>query len=498
MTEQLEVSRDRTEQSAVGESALPFFGHIIGGEEVRSIDGATFTSLDPWQEQDWAQVALGADADADAAVTAARAAFDEGPWPRLGYAERARLLNRLADLIEDRADELALADSRDMGKPLTQARHDVARSAWNFRFFADHARLSVAETLPMDTGHHAYTRYEAAGVVVAIAPWNFPLMMATWKVAPALAWGNTVVLKPAEDTPTSATILARLALEAGLPPGVLNVVHGYGPNSVGSALTENPRVDRITFTGESGTGRIISAAAAAHLTPVSLELGGKGANVVFADADLDNAVEWSIQAIFRNAGQVCLAGSRLLVQESVYEEFLDRFVAAAQRLVPADPTSADTAFGPLASREHYAKVKGYLDSVAEVGGTIRTGGDAEAGLGILPTVVTDVPLDAPHYTQEIFGPLVVVHPFGDEDEAVHLANDTPYGLNAMLFTDNLSRAHRVARRLRAGTVWVNCFFIRDLRAPFGGVGDSGVGREGGLFSRDFFTEPKAVVMQIDQ
>ncbi|USQ75862.1 aldehyde dehydrogenase [Ornithinimicrobium cryptoxanthini] len=477
------------------ESTRPFFGHVIGNQEIGSIDGATFESVDPWGREPWADVALGTAADADAAVTAARTAFDEGPWPRMGFHERARLIHRLADLIEEHTDELAMADTRDMGKPITQARHDVARSAQNFRFFADHARLSVAETLPMDTGHHTYTRYEAAGVVVAIAPWNFPLMLETWKVAPALAWGNTVVLKPAEDTPTSATILARLAIEAGFPEGVFNVVHGYGPDSVGSALTEDTRVDRITFTGESGTGKVIGKVAAGNLTPVSLELGGKGANIVFADADLDNAVHWSVQAIFRNAGQVCLAGSRLFVAREIYDEFMERFVAAAQALVPADPKTEESAFGPLASQEHYDKVRGYLDSVEDEGGTIATGGAGE-GLVIRPTIVTGLPLDAPHVTQEIFGPLVVVHPFDTEAEAVHLANDTPYGLNAMVFTENLHRAHRVSAQLDAGTVWVNCFFIRDLRAPFGGFGDSGVGREGGLFSRDFFTEPKAVVMQI--
>jgi aminomuconate-semialdehyde/2-hydroxymuconate-6-semialdehyde dehydrogenase len=347
----------------------------------------------------------------------------------------------------------------------------------------------------MDTGHHAYSRFEPAGVVTAIAPWNFPLMLETWKVAPALAWGNTVVLKPAEDTPGSATILARLALEAGMPPGVLNVVHGYGPDSVGSALTENPAVDRITFTGESGTGRIISTAAAANLTPVSLELGGKGANLVFADADLDEAVSWSIKAIFTNAGQVCLAGSRLYVQRGVYEEFLDRFVAAAQALVIGDPKDPATQLGPVASEEHYKKVRSYVDGIAGDGGRLLTGGLGE-GWTIKPTVVVDAPADARVCREEIFGPVVVVHPFDTEDEAVAQANDSPYGLNAMLFTQDLSRAHRVSAALRAGTVWVNCFFIRDLRAPFGGVGDSGVGREGGTFSREFFTEPKAVVMAL--
>ncbi|MEZ5118101.1 MAG: aldehyde dehydrogenase [Candidatus Nanopelagicales bacterium] len=477
---------------------MDVYGHIIDGQEVESLDGARMDTVDPYTREVWAQVALGSQKDADVAVAAARTAFDEGPWPRMGYAKRQQLLHRLADLMEEHADELAMADTRDMGKPITQALHDVARSVWNFRFFADHAVLSMADTYPMDSGHHAYSRLDPAGVVVAISPWNFPLMMSTWKVAPALAWGNTVVLKPAEDTPVSATILGRLAIEAGIPAGVLNVVHGYGPDSVGSALTSNPDVDRITFTGESGTGKIISAAAAQNLIPVSLELGGKGANVVFEDADIDNAVHWSIEAIFRNAGQVCLAGSRLYVQRGIYDEFVARYKAAAEALVVGDPKDPATQFSAaLASEEHYAKVSSFLTPEALAGGQLVTGGLRE-GWSVAPTIITGAPADARVVNEEIFGPVVVATPFDTEDEVVALANDTRYGLNAMLFTENLSRAHRVAAKLRAGTVWVNCFFIRDLRAPFGGVGDSGVGREGGNFSREFFTEPKAVVMQISQ
>ncbi|WP_020419095.1 aldehyde dehydrogenase [Amycolatopsis sp. ATCC 39116] len=469
------------------------FGHIIDGREQDSLDGSRFDSIDPWTREPWADLALGGPAEAGLAVAAARRAFDEGPWPRLGYAERGALLHRLADLVEEHADELALADSRDMGKPVADARDkDVPRAARNFRFFADHARLATSEAYPSDTGHHAYARFEPAGVVAAIAPWNFPLMLETWKVAPALAWGNTVVLKPAEDSPASATILARLAIEAGFPPGVFNVVHGYGPASAGEALTTDPRVDRITFTGESGTGRIIAAAAARNLTPVSLELGGKGANLVFADADLDNAVDWSIRAIFTNAGQVCLAGSRLFVERPVLEEFTARFVAAAEALVIGDPRDPATQVGPLASETHWRKVSGYLD---DPGGKVLTGGRGD-GWVIRPTIVSEVPADSPLQCQEVFGPVVTITPFDTEAEAVRAANDSPFGLNAMVFTENLSRAHRVSAALRAGTVWTNCFFVRDLRAPFGGVGDSGWGREGGNFSREFFTEPKAVVMAI--
>jgi len=478
--------------------------HVIDGQEVESASGARFATIDPWTRTAYADVALGGAEDADRAVTAARRAFDEGPWPRMGLAERGALIHRLADLVIEHADELAKADTRDMGKPVTDAKtKDVPRTAQNFRFFADHARLVTAEALPMDSGHHAYSTYPPAGVVAAIAPWNFPLMLESWKVAPALAWGNTVVLKPAEDTPASATILARLALQAGLPPGVLNVLHGFGPDSAGAALTEHRGVDRITFTGESGTGRAIARAASANLVPVSLELGGKGANLVFDDADLTNAVDWSIKAIFTNAGQVCLAGSRLYVQRGIYAAFVEAFVAAAEALVLGDPKDPATQLGPLASQEHYKKVRSYVDELDAAGGAAgraATGGlpldELRDGWVVRPTVVLDAPLDARVCREEIFGPVVTIHAFDTEAEAVALANDTRYGLNAMVFTENLSRAHRVSAALRAGTVWVNCFFVRDLRAPFGGVGDSGVGREGGTFSREFFTEPKAVVMQI--
>ncbi|MFY9330123.1 MAG: aldehyde dehydrogenase [Candidatus Nanopelagicales bacterium] len=481
--------------SHVGE--LPFFGHIIDGQEMPSVDGTTMPDIDPYLREPWAMIACGGVTEADLAVSAARRAFDSGPWPRMGFEQRSALLHRLADLMVGHADELALADTRDMAKPITQSHHDVNRSIANVRFFADHARLSTADAYPMDSGHHAYTRWEPVGVTAAISPWNFPLMLGTWKVMPALAWGNTVVWKPAEDTPVSATIIGRLAIEAGFPPGVLNVVHGYGPDSAGSALTENPDVDRITFTGESGTGKVISAVAARNLTPVSLELGGKGANIVFDDADIDNAVHWAVQAIYRNAGQVCLAGSRLYVQSGIYEDFLSRYKAAAEALVPGDPKDPATEFSSaLASEEHFTKVAGYLGSEALGGGRVLTGG-LGAGWGVRPTIITDAPATARVVKEEIFGPITVATCFDTEAEAISLANDTRYGLNAMVFTENLSRAHRVSAALNAGTVWVNCFFIRDLRAPFGGVGDSGVGREGGNFSREFFTEPKAVVMQID-
>lgn len=480
-----------------GTAALLRVGHIIDGAEVESLSGATFMSIDPFTREPWAEIAFGDLADADRAVAAARRAFDDGPWPRLPSAERRRLLHRFADLIEEHAEELALADTRDMGKPITQAREtDVPRTALNFRFFADHAHGEMAESLPMGPTYHAYTSYAPAGVVAAIAPWNFPMMLESWKVAPALAWGNTVVLKPAEDTPVSATILARLALEAGIPAGVFNVVHGFGPDSVGSALTSHPDVDRITFTGESITGSVIARAAAANLTPVSLELGGKGANVIFADADLDNAVDWSIRAIYTNTGQVCLAGSRIYVDRRVREEFERRFVAAAENMRLGDPTDPATQIGPLASETHYLKVKSFVDSAGESGGAVVTGG-LDGDWFIRPVVIADPREDSEHQKVEIFGPVVTISSFDDEDEVVRRVNHSPFGLNAMVFTENLGRAHRVAAAITVGTVWVNCFFIRDLRAPFGGAKQSGMGREGGTFSREFFTEPKAVVMQLN-
>ncbi|KRE55436.1 aldehyde dehydrogenase [Phycicoccus sp. Soil748] len=479
-------------------SDIQFFGHIIDGEEVESLDGARFDVWNPWTQEVFAQAAEAGAADAARAVESSRRAFEEGPWPRMGRAERAAAIHRLADLMEERADDLARLDSTNMGKPFAQAKHDVGRSVWNFRFFADHQRDHVGEVYPMDSGHHSYSEFGPAGVVAAISPWNFPLMMATWKIAPAIAWGNTCIIKPSEDTPASVTLLGRLAIEAGFPPGVLNVLNGHGAPA-GAALTADERVDRVTFTGSSTTGKAVMASAATHLAPVSLELGGKGANLVFDDADLDNAVHWAVEAIFRNSGQICLAGSRLFVQSGVHDEFMDRFRAAAEALVIGDPFDPATRFSVLASRRHFEKVRGYVESVEEQGGKVLTGGVDEDGAWLVrPTIVTDLPLTAPQYCEEIFGPVCVVNRFETEDDVVALANDTRYGLNAMVFTENLSRAHRVSSRLRAGTVWVNCFFIRDLRTPFGGVGDSGVGREGGNFSREFFTEPKAVVMQIDR
>lgn len=470
--------------------------HIIDGEAVDSIDGRRFETVNPATQQVWATVPRGSLDDADRAVASARRAFDDGPWARMSPDERGRLLHRLADLIEANGQQIAELDTIDMGKPISQARaKDVPRSAHNFRFFADYARMAEDEAFPVASNHHIYTRYEPVGVTAAISPWNFPLMLATWKVAPALAFGNTVVLKPAEQTPASCTRLAELALEAGIPPGVLNVVHGFGPGEAGEGLTTHPDVDLVTFTGESNTGRAIMKAVSPTLKRVSFEMGGKGANLVFADCDLDKAVDWSIQAIFTNAGQVCLAGSRLYVERPIFDEFLARFVDRAEAMKLGDPMDPTTEIGPLASEEHWRKVTGYLDIAENEGAKLLTGGPAD-GWWVRPTVLTNVTQDMRVCREEIFGPVVVVQPFDGEEEGVRLANDTPYGLNAMLFTENVRRAHRVAGQLKAGTVWVNCFFIRDLRSPFGGYKASGIGREGGKYSREFFTEAKAVVMEL--
>jgi aminomuconate-semialdehyde/2-hydroxymuconate-6-semialdehyde dehydrogenase len=470
--------------------------HIVDGEEVDSVSGGVFESINPHTQRRWATVALGNAEDADRAVAAARRAFDSGPWPRMAPEERAATLIRLADLIEENAGDLARLDTLDMGKPITQSLGtDVPRSASNFRFFAEYARQAVDEVLPSGADHHIYTRREPVGVAAAISPWNFPLMQATWKIAPALAFGNTVVLKPAEQSPTSSHRLGLLALEAGIPPGVLNVVHGFGPGGVGEALTTHRAVDLVTFTGESNTGRVIAAAAAPTLKKLSFELGGKGANIVFSDADLDNAIEWSLRAIYLNSGQVCLSGSRLYVQESVFETFLERFVDRADAMRAGDPLDPATEIGPLSSKEHFEKVSEYLQIGRDEGATMVTGG-RHAGWTVAPTVFTGVSQEMRIVREEIFGPVVVVQSFRDDAEAISLANDSRYGLSAMIFTRDLARAHKAAAALESGNVWVNCFYVRDLRAPFGGFKDSGVGREGGAYSREFFTEAKAVVMQL--
>lgn len=479
-------------------TGLQQIDHFIAGHRVTSTDAATMTSVDPTTREPWAEVARGSADDVDRAVRAARVAFDDGPWPRLAPEERSALLHRLADALLEHAGDLALLDTTDIGRPatLTEGR-DVVRSAANLRFFADDARMAQDESFPGRTGHHIYTRYEPAGVVAAISPWNFPLMQATWKIAPALAHGNTVVLKPAEQSPASATRLAELAGRAGFPPGVLNVVHGLGPNGAGAALVAHPDVDLITFTGETRTGEAIMRGAAAGVRAVSFELGGKGASIIFADADLDQAVSVAADAAFSNSGQVCLAGTRVLAQRRIFHDVVDRLAKAADALRLGDPRQPRTQVGPLASGEQHAKVTGHLEAAAAAGATLVTGGPRD-GWWVAPTVLVDVDPGMRICQEEVFGPVITVQPFDTEDDAVAEANATPYGLSAMVFTTHLGRAHRVAALLRAGNVYVNCFWVRDLRSPFGGFGRSGIGREGGRHSREFFTEAKTVVMSLGE
>jgi|FLYL01.1.fsa_nt_gi aminomuconate-semialdehyde/2-hydroxymuconate-6-semialdehyde dehydrogenase len=475
--------------------------HFIGGRFVDSVDGKTFESISPIDNRVIATVAEGGAADVDQAVKAARNAFES--WSTMAPSERKRFLLAVADRIEERADELAEWETRDMGKPISDAKaKDVPRAAYNFRFFAEYAEQvgSKAWDRPWD-GVFTYELREPVGVVGAISPWNFPLMLLTWKVAPALAFGCTVVAKPAEQSPITASILAEIFAEVDVPPGVFNVVHGFGPESAGEALTVHPDVDAITFTGESATGRIIMAKAAPTLKKLSFEMGGKSANIVCADADLEAAVAGSIRGIFTNQGEVCLAGSRLLVQRPIYDEFVSRFVERAESIRVGNPLSPETEMGPLVSTEHLEKVLSYIELAEQEGAKLVTGGrrivDGALAEGnyLQPTVFTDADNSMRVCQEEIFGPVEMIMPFEDVDEAIRIANQSRFGLAGMVWTRDLDTAHRVARGVKTGTMWVNCFFVRDLRAPFGGYKDSGLGREGGDYSYDFFTEAKAVVIK---
>lgn len=478
------------------------FQHFIGGEFAESVGGGSFETVDPATGETYARVAEAGEEDVRRAVAAARTAFDEGPWPRYSSAERRRLLNRLADRIEADTERLATAETRDMGKPIGESRsHDLPRVVRNLRFFADFQAFTAGEAFPT-SGFHTYTTHAPVGVVAAISPWNFPLMLATWKVAPALAFGNTVVLKPAEQSPATATLLAELAAEI-LPPGVLNVVHGFGPSAAGEFLVTSPDVDLITFTGETRTAVQIMSDAAPTLKGLSFELGGKSPNVVFADADLDRAVAGALRGIFGNQGEVCLAGSRLIVERSIHDEFLGRLAEGAAGLRLGDPTAEETQMGPLVSAEHLQRVESYVGVALEDGGELVAGGGRpqdpalSQGFYLEPTILSQIPAGSRAFQEEIFGPVLVATPFDSEEEAVQLANATEYGLAGMVWTRDLDRGHRVAAAVRAGVVWVNCFFVRDLRTPFGGAKRSGIGREGGTHSRDFFTEAKTVTVAID-
>jgi 5-carboxymethyl-2-hydroxymuconic-semialdehyde dehydrogenase len=464
--------------------------HWIGGRRVAS--AGTFTDLSPIDGQPLAEVGRGGEAEVVAAVQAAREAFDG--WAQTAPPDRAAALHAIADGIERRIEDLSQVETRDNGALLRSHRRSVMpRVAQNFRFFADWLTKLDGGGLEI-SGHREQVSWAPAGVTAVITPWNAPLMLATWRIAPALAAGNTVVAKPPEWAPLTASLLADIARDAGLPDGVFNVVQGLG-HEAGAALAAHPDVARVAFTGSAATGRLVAAAAGAQLTPVSLELGGKSPLLVFADADLDLAVGHAVGQ-YDNAGQVCLAGTRLLVEEPVAEEFTARFTERAAALRQGDPRDEATDIGPNITREHLARVDGFVRRAVTAGARVLLGGAVNPALGGLyyqPTLLAGAEPGSEILTEEVFGPVLTVQTFAGEDEAVALANDTRYGLAATMFTGSESRAERVSARLRAGTVWVNCFFVRDLRAPFGGAGVSGIGREGGSWSFDFYADVKNTV-----
>ncbi len=473
----------------------------IGGEWVESAAGQSFEVRNPATGEVLARVPEAGTADIDAAVQAAREAFD-GPWSRLNAAQRGALIWKLADAIEARAGELARLESLDNGKPIRESMIDLREVVDTFRYFAGWATKIEGETIPVRGNVLNYTVREPLGVVGAIIPWNFPLLMAAWKVAPALACGNTVVLKPAEQTPLTALELAALAHEVGLPAGVLNVVPGMG-ETAGAALVRHPDVAKIAFTGSTEVGKVIMREAADTLKPVSLELGGKSPNVVFEDADLDAAARGAFAGIFYNAGQCCTAGSRLLVHEDVHDALLERLVLGVSRLQPGDPLDKKTRMGPLVSQEQLDRVLGYIAKGREEGAELVTGGaraayqGEEKGYWVQPTIFDRVDPEHTIAQEEIFGPVLATMTFRDEEEAVELANRTIYGLAAGIWTRDLKRAHRVARRLAAGTVWLNTYHPLDPASPFGGYKHSGHGRELGRYALDLYTQVKSVWVDLN-
>ena len=467
--------------------------HFIGGRRV--VSERTFRDLSPIDESPLADVARGDAETVAAAVEAAREAFPT--WAALGPEGRAEHLFRIADLIEEREETLAQVETLDNGSLLEASRlRLMKRAARNFRFFAQLALDLERRSWEAD-GTRYDVRRDPSGVAALITPWNAPLMLETWKCGPALAAGSTAVLKPAEWAPLTASLLAEIAEDAELPPGVLNVVQGIGEEA-GAALVAHPGIARISFTGSVETAQAIARAAATNLTPVSFELGGKSPFLVFADADLDRAVETATYQ-YDNAGQVCLAGTRLLVEESVASEFLDRFCAGVAELRLGDPRDQETDIGPLITREHLARVEGYVGRALAEGARLVFGGRVSPELGGLyyePTLFTDVRQEMEIVQREVFGPVLTLQAFADEDEAVELANGTEYGLAATVFTGDEERAERLGERLVAGTTWVNCFYARDLAAPFGGAKRSGIGREGGEWSFDFYADVKTVARRM--
>jgi 5-carboxymethyl-2-hydroxymuconic-semialdehyde dehydrogenase len=468
--------------------------HYIGGELVDSVDGATLTVIDPVTHTRYAEVASGGTADVDRAVAAARTAFLESGWPELPARQRSDRLRTIADAIVARSERITAWEAYDTGLPASQARGQAVRAAENFRYFAD-VCTSMHEDAFRTPSQIGYVVRRPRGVAGLITPWNVPFMLATWKLAPCLAAGCTLILKPAELSPLTASLLPEIMEEAGLPPGVFNIVHGVG-ETAGTALVAHPDVPLISFTGETTTGKTIMRTAAEHLKGLSMELGGKSPCVVFADADLDAAIDSALFGVFSLNGERCTAGSRILVERPVYAEVVERLAARAAAIRVGDPADETTEVGALISTEHYERVMSYVDAGREEGARLVAGGarpdHLPVGNYLAPTVFADVAPTMRIFREEIFGPVVCVTPFDTEFEALELANGTPYGLAAYVWTNDLRRGHRFVHRIEAGMIWLNSHNVRDLRTPFGGVKQSGLGREGGEHSLDFYTDTTIV------
>ncbi len=470
--------------------------HYIDGEVVRSTK--QFKNINPATEEVLGVVSEGGKEEVDRAVRAARRAL-KGEWGKMPLRERSAILRKIGDLILERKEELAVLESLDTGKPLWLARQvDIPRAAYNFHFFADYMTSVGTDAYQQDDIAFHYAIRRPVGVVGLINPWNLPLLLMTWKLAPALAAGNTVIMKPSEVTPMTATVLTEICEEAGVPRGVVNMVHGKG--ETGALISSHEDVDAIAFTGETVTGTEIMKSAAPTLKKLSFELGGKNPNIIFADADLDDCIETTLRSSFINQGEVCLCGSRIYVERPIYDEFLEKFVARTKELKVGDPFDPETKVGALVSEEHYNKVLKYIEIAKEEGGTFLTGGKPAEGLNkgyyVEPTIITGLGRESRCVRDEIFGPVVTVIPFDTEEELMDQVNDTHYGLSASVWSTNIKRATRIASQIEAGMVWINTWFLRDLRTPFGGMKRSGIGREGGHYSFDFYTELTNITIKL--